>query len=167
VAYMLNDAGYISRNERRAAVKRETAARVTGNWGPWERIETPHGGEGTGWVRDIRYVFRNSLYVVLCRPVRTEIGEVVHCAIRTASNLEPPWRDKQRIKNECFGEDRVAVEVIPTSAPTSSVKLRRGYRKMTREIRPSSLTLSAIRWAIAPVAEPIFSNRLPPRISAP
>jgi hypothetical protein len=114
VAYMPNDAGYINRNEWRAAVKRETAARVTGNWGPWERIDTPHGGESTGWVRDIRYVFRNSLYVVLCRPVRTEIGEVVHCAIRTASNIEPPWRDKQRIKNECFGWRRIAVEVMPS-----------------------------------------------------
>jgi hypothetical protein len=111
---MPNDAGYISRNERRAAVKRETAARVTGNWGPWVRIDTPHGGECIGWVRDIRYVFRNHLYVVMCRPVRTEIGEVVHCSIRTASNLEPPWRDKQRIKNECFGEKRVAVEVMPS-----------------------------------------------------
>jgi hypothetical protein len=115
MSYMPNDVGRFTRSERRATVKMETIARATGKWGVWERIETPYGGEGNGWVRDIRYVFRNALYVVLCRPVETEIGEVIHCAIRTASNLEPPWRDKQRIKNECFGEHRVAVEIMPAA----------------------------------------------------
>ena len=47
------------------------------------------------------------------RPVETSCGLVLHCAIRTASGFEPPWRDKQRIKNELFGEDRTAVEVMP------------------------------------------------------
>jgi len=108
--------GVGSRTERRLAVARERKAMLTGKWKPFERIELPQGAPGFGWLRAVRYVFRNDLYAVLCRPVTTMNGEVVHCAIRTASNLEPPWRDKQRIKNECFGGDRVAVEVMPTVA---------------------------------------------------
>lgn len=102
-----------SRTERRWAAARERKAMLTGKWEPFERIELPNGGPGIGWLRQVRYAFRNDLYAVLCRPVSTRAGEVVHCAIRTASNLEPPWRDKQRIKNECFGVDRLAVEVMP------------------------------------------------------
>lgn len=106
-----------SRNQRRLAVARERKAIVTGKWEPFERIELPQGVPlGGGWIGQIRYAFRNDLYAVLCRPVATMNGEVVHCAIRTASNLEPPWRDKQRIKNECFGAERVAVEVMPSAA---------------------------------------------------
>ena len=106
-----------SRNQRRLAVARERKEIVTGKWEPFERIELPHGiAPGGGWIGQIRYAFRNDLYAVLCRPVSTRAGEVVHCAIRTASNLEPPWRDKQRIKNECFGADRVAVEVMPSES---------------------------------------------------
>lgn len=105
-----------TRNERRATLALERKAVKTGNWGAWERIELPEGGPGFGWLRAVRYAFKNDLYAVLCRPVTTMNGEVVHCAIRTASNLEPPWRDKQRIKNECFGADRVAVEVMPSAA---------------------------------------------------
>jgi hypothetical protein len=114
MSYMLGEQG--SRIERRLAVKIEAKAKRTGKWGEWERTETPNGGPGTGWVREIRWALKNDLYVVLCRPLQTSIGEVIHCAIRTASHLEPPWRDKQRIKNECFGPARVAVEVMPDDA---------------------------------------------------
>jgi len=105
-----------TRNERRAAVALERKSLRTGDWGAWERIELPQGAPGGGWLGRVRYIFRNRLYVVMCRPVTTRAGEVVHCSMRTASNLEPPWRDKQRIKNECFGADRVAVEIMPTVA---------------------------------------------------
>ena len=71
---------------------------------------------GHGWCRDIRLAHANDLYAVLERPVATRWGEVRHLAIRTASNLEPPWRDKQRIKNELFGEDAIALEVMPATA---------------------------------------------------
>jgi len=105
--------GTWNRSDRMVLVKQEKKAFKTGEWGKWERFNLPNGAPGHGWTRDIRWTMRNLLYVVLCRPVKTEIGEVIHCAIRTASSLEPPWRDKQRIKNECFGPERVAVEVMP------------------------------------------------------
>lgn len=70
----------------------------------------------TGWCREVRRAYRNRLYVVLVRPIRLPDGEGAHLAIRTASNAEPPWRDKQRIKNELFGAGRIAVEVMPNEA---------------------------------------------------
>lgn len=105
------DAG--TREQRRHAYALERRAKKTGNWGAWERTDLPHGLPGTGWTRDVRYVVKNSLYVALVRPLAVEWGEVHHLAIRTASNLEPPWRDKQRIKNELFGADYTALEVMP------------------------------------------------------
>jgi hypothetical protein len=68
-----------------------------------------------GWCSEIREAWANDLYAVLVRPVETRWGKVWHLAIRTASNLEPPWRDKQRIKNEIFGQDISAVEIMPPS----------------------------------------------------
>jgi len=103
-----------SREERRAAVKLERQAIKSGDWGVWVETGLPHGIPGaSGWCADVRSVAKNNLYVVLMRPVETEWGRVWHLAIRTASNLEPPWRDKQRIKNALYGWERVAVEVMP------------------------------------------------------
>lgn len=104
-----------TRAEAEAALYQETVARKTGNWGPWEILDTPHGaGVGKGWAADVRRVYRNRLYVVLSRPFVGPGGEIMlHLAIRTASSAEPPWRDLQRIKNEVCGEPCFAVSVCP------------------------------------------------------
>lgn len=103
-----------SREQRRLAVKWEREAFRTGRWKPWERLApSPAMVRSSGWCAEITEVARNWLYVVLIRPVSTPWGVVHHCAIRTASNLEPPWRDKQRIKDELFGPMFTAVEVMP------------------------------------------------------
>ena len=103
-----------SREQRRRAVKLERAAIRTGIWGDWETFPMPAGvGSEDGWLRRVARVSKNRLYVVLVRPVATEWGEVHHLAMRTASSLEPPWRDKQRIKDELFGGGFTAVEVMP------------------------------------------------------
>lgn len=106
-----------TRVQRRHAARLEQRAIKTGLWGEWERTALPHGIPGAdGWCAEIREVFKNNLYVVLVRLVATEWGEVQHLAIRTASSLEPPWRDMQRIKDELFGPWRTAVEVQPPAA---------------------------------------------------
>lgn len=106
-----------TREQRRLAIKLEGKASRSGAWGPWDHFPLPGGLPGsTGWCSMVRSVARNQLYVVLIRPVATSWGDVQHCAIRTASNLEPPWRDKQRIKNELFGEAATAIEVMPPAA---------------------------------------------------
>ncbi|MEN9924062.1 MAG: hypothetical protein RL268_188 [Pseudomonadota bacterium] len=102
-----------TRQQRNHAKALERRAWKTGNWGEWRMIPLPHGIPGHGWRREIRLAHANDLYAVMERPVETRWGTVRHLAIRTASNLEPPWRDKQRIKDELFGQDAVAVEVMP------------------------------------------------------
>jgi len=108
-----------SRAQRRHAVRLEQRAIKTGRWGEWERTAMPAGLPGTdpsGWCAQIREVFKNDLYVVLVRPVACAWGTVQHLAVRSASSLEPPWRDMQRIKDELFGTERTAVEVQPPRA---------------------------------------------------
>lgn len=96
------------------ALKWEREAFSSGKWKPWEKFDLQSAlPGGHGWCRDVRWVARNWLYAVLVRPVETDWGLVYHLAIRTASNLEPPWRDKQRIKDELFSPEHTAVEVMP------------------------------------------------------
>lgn len=103
-----------TREQRRLAKKWEREAIATGRWRPWESMPIPlDWGNYSGWVREVTRVERNWLYVVLIRPVATAWGEVHHLAIRTPSSLEPPWRDKQRIKDDLFGPEFTAVEVMP------------------------------------------------------
>ena len=103
-----------SREQRRHAERLEARARASGKWGEWEVTYLPHGiPDRNGWCQDVRYVWKNNLYVALVRYLETDWGTMRHAAIRTARNLEPPWRDKQRMKNEIFGEEAVAIEVMP------------------------------------------------------
>lgn len=103
-----------NRDQRRLALKWEREAFRSGRWKPWETLPpTAQMMASRGWCGEITRIERNWLYVVLVRPIATEWGVVHHLAIRTASNLEPPWRDKQRIKDELFGTEATAVEVMP------------------------------------------------------
>lgn len=103
-----------NRRDRRAAVAMERRG-LKGDWGPWRFTNLPDGLPGHGgWTSEIREARANNLYAVLVRPLRDEDGQqVYHLAIRTASQLEPPWRDLQRIKNELFGDEATAVQVMP------------------------------------------------------
>jgi hypothetical protein len=105
-----------TRAERRAVYSIERRGMRSGAWPAWEHTRFPSGlpmAVTGGWCRDVREVWTNGVYVVLGRPLA---NGVTHLAIRTASSLEPPWRDLQRIKNELFGEARFAVQVCPPQA---------------------------------------------------
>lgn len=68
-----------------------------------------------GWLSEVSkvYVDEDKQYSVLIRNIETEWGIVQHAAIRNAPNTDIPWAEKQRIKNELFGAETVAVEVFP------------------------------------------------------
>ena len=103
-----------TRQQRQHAKALERKAWSSGKWGEWRCTPLPNGlPGGHGWCCDIRFAYANDLYAVLERPMMTPWGFVRHLAIRTASNLEPPWRDKQRIKDELFSPHDTAVEVMP------------------------------------------------------
>lgn len=53
-------------------------------------------------------------YSVSSRLIRTDWGNVEHVTIqRLCGGGDIPWSEKQRIKNELFGEKRAAIEVFP------------------------------------------------------
>lgn len=107
----------MNHDQRRLARALERKGLRTGKWPAWERKDFRKGTVGTiGWLYDIDQVWTNSVYVCLVRRLDGTDGGRVHLAIRTASNLEPPWRDLQRIKNELYGSERVAVQVCPASS---------------------------------------------------
>lgn len=102
-----------NRRDRRASVAMERRG-LRGDWGAWRFTNLPDGLPGSGWTREVREARANNLYAVLVRPLIDEDGNrICHLAIRTASSLEPPWRDLQRIKNELFGVESTAVQVMP------------------------------------------------------
>jgi hypothetical protein len=71
--------------------------------------------KGTGWFGELEKVYRQGNdYVVMIRNVETEWGQVQHACMRNADNTDIPWREKQRIKNEIFGKESVAIEVFPS-----------------------------------------------------
>ena len=71
---------------------------------------------GTGWFGELNKAWVDSAYAVMSRTIQTDWGEVEHACIRNIDNTDIPWAEKQRIKNELFGEDRTAIEVFPTTA---------------------------------------------------
>ncbi|MGR9149646.1 DUF7694 domain-containing protein [Rhizobium leguminosarum] len=107
----------MSNRRQRLAARAFERRGLKGDWGLWRITDLPDGiPGGKGWNKEVRSARANNLYVVLVRPFVDEQGnEVVHLAIRTASQLEPPWRDMQRIKNEICGEEATAVQMPPAS----------------------------------------------------
>lgn len=81
----------------------------------WVRELAPKDkGYGHGWCGDLDRVWRQGRkYVVMSRMISTAWGTVEHVCIRNRDNTDIPWAEKQRIKNELFGRDALAIEVYP------------------------------------------------------
>lgn len=76
-----------------------------------------------GWMREMdrAWISEDQKYSVMSRLLRTEWGKVEHVTItaeegvgRSDGSGDIPWAVKMEIKNDLFGEKRVAVEVFPT-----------------------------------------------------
>ena len=81
----------------------------------WRRCSSPKSNHyGHGWVVEMDRAYSDGKNAVLVRTVETEeYGPVLHAAIRNFSGTDIPWAEKQRIKNELFGENRMAIEFFP------------------------------------------------------
>ncbi len=79
------------------------------NRNKWQRVPAPNtrGAKMHGWVREMDEAYRevNGEYAVLVRTLYTKLGTVKHAAIRNATETDITWSEKQRIKNEIFGEE--------------------------------------------------------------
>jgi hypothetical protein len=83
----------------------------------WRRHAAPNSfkqHKHKGWFGELdRAYSEENRYAVMIRTVETEWGSVEHMTVTSAENNDIPWSEKQRIKNEIFGPERVAVEVFP------------------------------------------------------
>ncbi|MBU5670269.1 DUF7694 domain-containing protein [Paenibacillus brevis] len=68
---------------------------------------------GTGWVAELDRAYVDGEYAVMTRKIETEWGQVIHACIRNTDSTDIPWAEKQRIKNELLGKERIAIEVFP------------------------------------------------------
>lgn len=100
----------MSRPERKLLLRAEARARSSGDWGPWEKFEFPHGTVGAGWSRHFTAVHKNRVFSVLDG---TRQDGTRHLAVTSLSQERPSWWEMQRIKNEIAGEDATAIEVYP------------------------------------------------------
>ena len=97
----------------------------------WTRQITPKSmGCFGGWMDEMDrcYTDQSKGYCVMIRTIDTPIGKVDHACIIYMPPNKPhlrnskdgqrdiPWRIKQRIKNELFGEERTAIEVFPAES---------------------------------------------------
>ena len=115
-----------SRNVRRQVGAIERRERASGRWSPLRPMSPDQIADGraaaraafgvtTGWASQISAAYRNDWIAVLVRSVHSDLLDVMvdHAAIRTAMCAEFGWRELQRIKDEIFGKDRMAVQVYP------------------------------------------------------
>lgn len=109
---MLDPLASATRNERRVILRQEREARVSGNWGPWERADLAPGTipGAAGWLRDVSRAYRNKVFAVLVRDAG--LG-VVHLAVSSLSGVRPTWPEMQRIKDEIAGKHATGIEVYP------------------------------------------------------
>ena len=103
----------LNRAERRRLDREQQNNKIIRGW-----VQHPSPKQlkhGNGWFGEFDRVYRDqgNNYVVMIRDVKTDWGIVQHACIKSAKDDDIPWREKQRIKNEIFGPERVAVEVFP------------------------------------------------------
>ena len=97
--------------------ERRRMLREAGFDGTWKRGKSPaEVGYGNGWCRELDRAYTNGEYAVMVRTVQTPWGAVEHACIRNTDNTDIPWREKQKIKNDLFGRERVAVEIFPAES---------------------------------------------------
>lgn len=94
--------------------ERRRLNRDIGKEGEWKKEYSPKEKQvGAGWFGEMDRVYSNKKYSVMIRTVVTDWGVIEHAAIRNVSGTDIPWKEKQRIKNEIFGEEYTAIEVFP------------------------------------------------------
>lgn len=86
----------------------------------WIGMPAPnsHGAKykKSGWLGQMNEAYKciDSEYAVLVRTITTDqLGSVKHAAIRNKQSTNITWSEKQRIKNELFGEEAQAIEFFP------------------------------------------------------
>lgn len=76
----------LSRQERKLLLRAEARARSSGDWGPWEKFEFPHGAVGAGWSRHFTAAHKNRVFSVLDG---TREDGTRHLGLERAKSIRP------------------------------------------------------------------------------
>lgn len=92
----------------------------------WTEYPSPKDRKmGDGWFGELNHVYvsNDKKYCVMTRDLDTSIGLVTHACLRNQGSIETNWNgtdiswaEKQRIKNEIFGEEALAIELFPKNS---------------------------------------------------
>lgn len=96
-------------------LRRAELARETGRWPPWKWHNPYTLKWAHGWLAEVTKFAENGVFSVLMRDFEAApIGIVSHAAISSIGHYtDITWAERQKIKNELFGRERAAVEVMP------------------------------------------------------
>jgi len=87
---------------------KSSVGRRWGNWEDRSQLLIHHTN------RNVHRALLNRFYSVQVALIRTEWGLIDHMIIRRHDeSCDVSWADKQRIKNELMGAERIAIEVFP------------------------------------------------------
>ena len=127
------------------------------------KFEIYHGE----WMPQLdRYWFSDDGYSVMSRLISTEWGKVEHITIQNSKMKcgDVPWSVKQEIKNELFGENRIAIEIFP--AQNRLVDIMDVYHlwllpknfKMPFGIHPKDTKCPAVNRGSLPITQEVIDN---------
>ena len=94
--------------------------------GPWERMQEINLRTlppGNPMPPSMTRAFRNNRYIVQVNDyAETTVGYAIRAMVQSLTG-EPVrnWEDLQRVKNECFGEETVAIEYYPAQSQLVNV----------------------------------------------
>lgn len=96
----------------------EARRQSRGPWEPMREVNLAAMAPGTPFPPSITRAFRNNRYIVSVYDYsETTVGYAIRAMIQSLSG-EPVrnWEDLQRVKNECFGPETVAIEYYPAQS---------------------------------------------------
>jgi hypothetical protein len=96
-------------------IRRADLARDSGRWPSWKWHHASPPANKQSWISEVTRLAENGIFSVLVREVHAPgIGRVTHVAVASVCGYtNVTWAERQRIKNELFGRERTAVEVMP------------------------------------------------------
>ncbi len=81
------------------------------SWGEWEHRFGEHNPPPTDKLHELTDCWLNNKLSVQLH--RGGLGQWDRVMVRKHDSSRVEWAELQRVKNELFGEDRIAIEVLP------------------------------------------------------
>lgn len=102
--------GLGNRRERRHIYRETIRGMKSGNWGQWEHRFGEHNPPNSGLLPTLTDGYCNNLYAVQRHKIPGCWDRIM---VRSHDSMPVGWAALQRIKNELFGHETIAIQVLP------------------------------------------------------